>query len=42
MDKFHVEPGSWQELMEFSSFINVENKVQKLISDIMQKENKNG
>lgn len=42
IDKFHVEPRSWEELMEFGNFIEVENKIQKLVSDTMKKENNNG
>ena len=37
LDKFHVEPKSWNELMEFGNFTEVEAKVHRLVSDTMKK-----
>ena len=42
LDKFHSEPKSWNELLEFGNYTDVENKVHQLISAVMKKESKNG
>lgn len=39
LNKFHCEPKSWQDLLEFGNFIDVENKIHKLIADSTKQEN---
>lgn len=36
IDRFHVEPRSWQELMEFPKYLETDTSVNKLIADTKQ------
>ena len=38
LDKFHVEPKSWQDLMEFPIYIDTDSAVNKLIVDSTKQE----
>ena len=33
MDKFHTEPKGWEDLFEYKNFIEVESKINKLVSE---------
>lgn len=38
LDKFHTEPNSWGELFEYSDYIEIDSKINKIISDFKTKE----
>ena len=33
LDKFHVEPKDWLDLFEYTNYIEVDGKINKIISD---------
>lgn len=39
LDKFHTEPVTWAELMEFSNYLDTDSAVNKLIADMTKQEN---
>lgn len=39
LDKFHVEPKTWQELMEFTNYIDADSAVAQLIAETTKQEN---
>ena len=38
MNKFHVEPKDWLELIEYQSYVDTEVSVDKLIADLTKQE----
>ena len=38
LDKFHTEPKTWHELMEFSNYLDTDSAVTKLIADTVKQE----
>lgn len=38
LDKFHVEPKTWQELLEFPVYIATDSSINKLIIDSTKQE----
>jgi hypothetical protein len=38
LDKFHVEPKTWAELMEFSNYLDTDSAVSKLIAETVKQE----
>lgn len=38
LDKFHSEPKSWRELMEFTDYVSTDSTINRLISDSVKQE----
>lgn len=38
LDRFHSEPMSWKELIEFTNYIETDDSVHKLINDLANRE----
>ena len=38
LDKFHTEPKSWLELIEFPNYLETDTSVKKIINDTMKQE----
>ena len=38
LDKFHTEPKTWEELMEFTDYLNTDSSINKLIADTVKQE----
>ena len=40
LDKFHTEPKSWAELIEFPNYLETDSAISKFIADSTKQENK--
>lgn len=38
VDKFHIEPRDWKDLLELSDYVSVENSIHKLIVESTKQE----
>lgn len=38
LDRFHCEPKSWLDILEFSNYVYTDSAVNKLIADTMRQE----
>lgn len=40
IDKFHIEPKSWIDLIEYNNYVDTESAINKIIADLAEQENK--